>query len=221
LLGVFHRAFPVQLPREPIRFMTAEIKNVTDIDHLMYQKWVSKSESSVFTFGGQAFGYGNGMEDFANAGFYETQLTLRDSPQLAEGLIIEGLVDDARMQGRHYFGIFRNCCKMIADSSSFFVNGFKVRAGYDLTAVHWDHGDETTFGLIIGPAWIVERTMVHDIPYGGFPEIESRLLEIHGVDRSDGYVGSFVDSHNEFALPCGGRAVISREPLTVFTESMK
>ncbi len=217
-LGIFHRAFPVQLPEEPIRFMTAEVKKVTDIDRLKYQKWVSKSESSVFTSRGQAFGYGNGMEKFADDGFYETQLVLKDSPELAEGLIIEGLVDDARARGRHYFGIYRNCCKMIPESDFAVRNGCIVKSGYYVRAVHWDFEDEVMFGLIVEPAWTLERAMRSvDRARDDRASVEKDLLKIHGVDGYGDLVQSFVYSHAEFLLPCGGKAKLSDEPVTVFS----
>lgn len=219
-LGIFHRAFPVQLPEEPIRFMTAQVKNVANIDSLRYQKWLSKSESSVFTFGEQAFGYGTGMEKFADDGFSETQLVLKDSPQLAEGLIIEGLVDDARTRGRHYFGIYRNCCKMIPDYDYIVRNDFIVRVGYDLKAVHWDFEDSIIFGLMIEPAWTIQRNMTKEESSDDFSEdIKRDLLRIHGVESADDYIKFFVDSHREFLLPCGGKARLGREAVTVFTEA--
>ncbi len=218
-LGIFHRAFPVQLPAEPIRFMTAEVKKVADIDRLRYQKWVSKSESSVFTYGGQAFGYGTGMEKFADDGFYETRLVLKESPQLAEGLIIEGLVDDAQRKGRHYFGIYRNCCKMIPDSDFAVRAGYKIRIGYDIRAVHWDFSDETMFGLIIEPAWILRRTSEPGHAVSGYlGAVERELLKVHGVTAADDYIMNFVYSHTDFSLPCGGRARLEDVPVTVLTE---
>lgn len=219
-LGIFHRAFPVQLPEEPIRFMTAQVKNVADIDRLKYEKWLSKSESSVFTLGEQAFGYGTGMEKFADDGFSETQLVLKDSPQLAEGLIIEGLVDDARARGRHYFGIYRNCCKMIPDYDYIIRNDFMIRVGYDLRAVHWNHEDSAMFGLIIEPAWTIHRNMGKEEPSNGFSEtIRKDLLRVHGVESADDYIMFFVDSHQEFLLPCGGMAKLENEAVMVFTEA--
>ena len=216
-LGIFHRAFPVQLPEEPIRFMTAEVNKVTDIDRLKYQKWVSKSESSVLTYGGHAFGYGNGMEKFADDGFSETRLVLKDSPELAEGLIIEGLVDDARARGRHYFGIYRNCCKMIPDSDFVVRNGYSVKSGYYVRAVHWDFDEEVMFGLIVEPAWTMERTTRTAEIMGSRPDsVEKDLLKIHGVDGYEDLVLSFVYSHAEFMLPCGGKVRLSDEPVTVF-----
>lgn len=218
-LGIFHRAFPVQLPEEPIRFMTADVKKVADIDRLKYQKWVSTSESSVITFGGQAFGYGNGMEKFADDGFSETRLVLRDSPRLAEGLIIEGLVDDARTRGRHYFGIYKNCCKMIPDSDFSVRNGYRIRVGHFIKAVHWNVDEETMFGVIIEPAWTVERSSVGDRTASAYPRAAEReLLKIHGVDNFEDYIFSFVYSHAEFLLPCGGKARLEDEPITVFSE---
>jgi hypothetical protein len=219
-LGIFHRAFPVQLPAEPIRFMTADVKKVADIDRLKYQKWVSKSESSVFTYGGQAFGYGNGMEKFADDGFSETLLVLKDSPQLAEGLIIEGLVDDARDRGRHYFGIYRNCCKIIPDSDFTVLNGYSIRIGYDVRAVHWDFADEIKFGLIIEPAWTVTLASVPGHTAGRYlGPVERELLQIHGVNPSDDYIMNFVSSRSEFLLPCGGKARVEDLPVTVLTET--
>ncbi len=218
-LGIFHRAFPVQLPEEPIRFMTADVKKVADIDRLKYQKWVSKSESSVFTFGGRAFGYGNGMEKFADDGFSETRLVLRDSPELAEGLLIEGLVDDARARERHYFGIYRNCCKMIPDSGTILRNGYRVKIGYYVRAVHWDIEDEKMFGLIIEPAWTIEKGGVSvKSPEALALQVERDLLRVHGVDNFDDYVYSFVYSHADFLLPCGGTARLEDEPVTVFSD---
>ncbi len=219
-LGIFHRAFPVQLPEEPIRFMTAQVKDVTDIDRLRYEKWLSKSESSVFTLGEQAFGYGTGMEKFADDGFSETQLVLKDSPQLAEGLIIEGLVDDARARGRHYFGIYRNCCKMIPDYDYFVRNNFTIRVGYDLTAVHWSHDESVMFGLIVEPSWTIHHLVAEGDPSNDLSEDTRRvLLRIHGVEHADDYITFFVDSHQKFPLPCGGMARLQSEPITVFTEA--
>ena len=218
-LGIFHRAFPVQLPEEPITFMTAEVKKVADIDRLKYQKWVSKSESSVFTFGGRAFGYGNGMEKFADDGFSETKLVLRDSPELAEGLIIEGLVDEARTRERHYFGIYRNCCKMVPDSAFAVRNGYIVRIGHYIKAVHWDFEDEIMFGLIIEPTWTVERSTAPNQKTDGFTQVsETDFLKVHGVDNPDDWIFSFVYTHSEFVLPCGGKASIEDQPITVFSE---
>ncbi|HQT91294.1 MAG TPA: hypothetical protein PL001_04610 [Candidatus Kryptobacter bacterium] len=220
-LGIFHRAFPVHLPAEPIRFMTAEVNKIVDIDRLKYQKWVSKSESSVFTYGGQAFGYGIGMEKFADDGFSETQLVLKDSPQLAEGLLIEGLVDDARMRGRHYFGIYRNCCKIIPDTDFTVRNGYSIRIGYDIRAVHWDFSDETGFGLIVEPAWTIQRSSEPGHAVSGYlGAVERELLKVHGVSGADDYVMSFVYSHAEFALPCGGKARLEDAPIMVFTEAV-
>ncbi len=219
-LGNFHRAFPVILPDEPIRFMTAEVNKVTDIDRLKYQKWVSKSESSVFTYGGRAFGYGNGMEKFADDGFHETQLVLRDSPQLAEGLIIEALVDDARTRGRHYFGIYRNSCKIIPDSDFTIRNGYRVRVGYNIKAIHWDLEEGVRFGLLIEPAWTILKSQQHGHSVSGYlGAVERELLKIHGVSHTLDYIMPFVYSHSEFLLPCGGRARLEEEPVTVFAES--
>ncbi len=219
-LGIFHRAFPVELPDGPIRFMTAEVKNVADIDRLRFEKWVSKSESSVFTLGELAFGYGNGMEKFADNGFSETQVILKDSPRLAEGLIIEGLVDDARTRGRHYFGIYRSCVKMISDSDYIVRNDFIIRVGYDLKAVHWNHEESTMFALIIEPSWTIQRlTGNKGTNYKFSPDFEVDLLSVHSVEPADDYIMSFVDSHREFLLPCGGKARLKPEPLTVFTET--
>ena len=218
-LGIFHRAFPVQLPEGPIRFMTADVKKVADIDRLKYQKWVSKSESSVFTFGGRALGYGNGMEKFADDGFSETELVLKDSPELAEGLIIEGLVDDARTRERHYFGIYRNCCKMVPDSEVTVRNGYTIKLGHYVKAVHWDIEDETMFGLIIEPTWTLERSTASERMAGGFAAVsEMELLKAHGVDNAIDVVFSFVYTHREFLLPCGGKARLGDEPITVFSE---
>jgi len=226
-LGIFHRAFPVQLPDEPIKFMTAQVKDVIDLDRLRYQKWISKSESSVFTLGELAFGYGTGMEKFADDGFSETRLVLRESPQLAEGLIIEGLVDDAKAKGRHYFGIYRNSCKMIRDDDTTILNGYVIKTGYNLTAVHWSipsglEGEESTrFGLIVEPAWTIQRE-------GGREKLSSNLatgrnrdelLAIHCAGGSQEWISSFVDSHREFVLPCGGTAAIDDDPVIVFTDS--
>ncbi len=220
-LGIFHRAFPVQLPEEPIRFMTAEVNKVADIDRLKYQKWVSKSESSVFTYGGQAFGYGIGMEKFADDGFSETRLVLKDSPQLAEGLIVEGLVDDARSRGRHYFGIYRNRSKMIPDSDFTIRNDFRIKIGYDVRAVHWDFSDEVMFGLIIEPAWTIRRREMPGQPLSGYlGGVENELLQVHGINAADDYIMNFVCTHEEFLLPCGGKARLSDAPVTVFTETI-
>ncbi|MCL4509968.1 MAG: hypothetical protein M1470_02710 [Bacteroidetes bacterium] len=218
-LGIFHRAFPVQLPEEPIRFMTAQVKNVANIDNLKYQKWLSKSESSVFTLGEQAFGYGTGMEKFADDGFSETQLILKDSPQLAEGLIIEGLVDDARTRGRHYFGIYRNSCKMIPDDDCIVRGDFMIRIGYDVSAIHWNYEESTMFGLIIEPAWIIQRGKENGQSMSGYlGNAERELMKIHGVEPAEDYIMSFVDSHREFLLPCGGKAKLGSEAVTIFTE---
>ncbi len=218
-LGVFHRAFPVELPDEPIRFMTAEVKNVADIDRLKYQKWLSKSESSVLTLGGQAFGYGIGMEKFADEGFSETQVVLKDSPALAEGLIIEGLIDDARTRGRHYFGIYRNCCKMVRDEIYAANNGYIVKIGYDIMAVHWTPAsDSGGFGLLIEPAWTISRENTRRGPARAqTPEMEATLMSMHGILTAEDYVNAFVDAHREFLLPCGGKALVSDQPITIFT----
>ncbi|MCL4540506.1 MAG: hypothetical protein M1469_10170 [Bacteroidetes bacterium] len=221
-IGVFRRAFPVQLPEEPIRFMTAEVKNVVNIDDLKYQKWLSKSESSVFTLGEQAFGYGTGMEKFADDGFSETQVVLKDSPRLAEGLMIEALVDDARTTGRHYFGIYRNCCKMIRDDDYIVRGNFMVRIGYDLRALHWDFAGDVFFGLIIEPAWIIQRADAASKSSGiSIRNVEEDLLRIHGVGSADEYVMSFVESHPAFLLPCGGVARLGNRPVTIFTETVE
>ncbi len=218
-IGVFRRAFPVQLPDEPIRFMTAEVKNVMNIDDLRYQKWLSKSESSVFTLGEQAFGYGNGMEKYADDGFSETQVVLKDSPGLAEGLMIEALVDDARASGRHYFGIYRNYCKMIRDDHCIVRGDFMVRIGYGLRALHWDFAGDVFFGLVIEPAWIMQRSeRAPETDVLSLPNAEQDLLRIHGVDSADDYIMSFVESHPTFPLPCGGIAKLSDQPVTIFTE---
>lgn len=217
---VFRLAFPVRLPQSPIRFMTAEVKNVINIDNLKYQKWLSKSESSVFTLGGQAFGYGTGMEKFADDGFWETKLVLKDSPELAEGLIIEGIVDDARARGRSYFGIYRNSCKMIRDEDFIVRGNFLVRIGYDVRAVHWNLADEVSFGLIIEPAWMIQRT-TGEKGYPGIPstDIEQELLSIHGIKTADRYIASFLESHHTIPLPCGGVASLSDRPVTVLKET--
>ncbi len=216
---VFRLAFPIQLPDRPIRFMTAEVKNVVNIDNLKYQKWLSKSESSVFTLGEQAFGYGTGMEKFADDGFWETRLVLKDSPQLAEGLIIEGLVDDARARGRSYFGIYRNSCKMIRDEDFIVRRKFLVRIGYDVRAVHWSLADEVWFGLIIEPAWMIQRiTAESGLPGIPSANIEQELLSIHGVQPAGRYIASFVESHHTILLPCGGVARMGDRPVTVFKE---
>ena len=219
-IGVFRRAFPVQLPEGPIRFMKAEVKNVINIDDLKYQKWLSKSESSVFTLGEQAFGYGTGMEKFADDGFSETRVVLKDSPRLAEGLMIEALVDDARTKGRHYFGIYRNCCKMIRDDDYIVRGKFLVRIGYNLTALHWDFSGDVRFGLIVEPAWIIQRTAAASDSAGiSASSIELDLLRIHGVESADKYIMSFVESHRSFLLPCGGTAKLADRPVTIFTET--
>lgn len=217
---VFRLAFPVQLPDKPIRFMKAEVKNVVNIDNLKYQKWLSKAESSVFTLGEQAFGYGTGMEKFADDGFWETTLVLKDSPELAEGLIIEGLVDDARARGRSYFGIYRNSCKMIRDEDYIVRGKFLVRIGYGLRAVHWSLADEVWFGLIVEPAWMIQRiTAEHVLPGVPSADIEEELLGVHGVRPADRHIASFVKSHPTFPLPCGGMATLSDRPVTVFKET--
>jgi len=219
-LGIFHRAFPVELPAGPIRFMTADVKKVTDLDRLRYQKWVSKSESSVFTFGGRAFGYGNGMERFADDGFSETKLLLKDSPELAEGLIVEGLVDDARTRERHYFGIYRNCCKMIPDSGFTVRNGYLIKIGYYVRAVHWELEEQTMFGLIIEPTWTIRRNDARsEMAVGCESVTENDLLRIHSADFSEDYALGFVYSHAEFVLPCGGKARLLDDPVTVFGEA--
>ena len=147
-------------------------------------------------------------------------LVLKDSPELAEGLIIEGLVDDARTRGRHYFGIYRNCCKIIPDSDFTVRNGYRIRIGYDVRAVHWDLDDEIKFGLIIEPAWTISRTTSGGQAVSGYlGAVERELLKVHGVDSTEDYTLSFVYSHAQFLLPCGGKAQLQDDPATVFTET--
>ena len=235
--GIYLNVFPVEIPEDALTLMTAPRASFQDLRPLRHSLSEANTDAWVYADGDVVYGYGPDAASLETQGFQRSSLRLAEAPRLATRVIVEGVVNALRTEG--YEPLFRKGRWQVYHPSQFTgIAGGRVRVhrGYDLRAFFWKDivADQLAFGLIVDIVWALRDNTnqplnMHQIRqqygYGSTIAIgqvqgeylprSSRLNTEVARQRFQEHILPFVQSHSEFALPCGGRARLLSEPIRV------
>jgi hypothetical protein len=235
-IGILINLFPVTFDDCEATLMRADRCRFPTIRDLRQTLQATGLDAHIFAVAGHIYGYGGEQAALTSYGFEPATVRVREMPQLASHLILDGYVAslvDAGYSCRWRFGratVYQFGTPLLRTSSGVaLIRGFEVQSMY----LHDPEEEQLVYGLIVDAAFtyrdaddrpISPRDIAARYGAGVLRQLRTRqgdLTPNGGINlevsrqRLVQYIVPFIAARHAFMLPCGIAATVDRDPVRV------
>lgn len=234
--GFYVNLFEVSFPDTPLEVMQVERSKYPDLRGLRRELAEKHAVVRVYSSHDVVYGYGEQAEDLVDYGFVKVAVSLKEIPEVASRMILEGLIERLTVDG--YQCQERKGKATVFDFRTPVLvtrEGAKLFRGYDLRSLFlWDTASESlVFGIIVDVNYAYTdgqgtRLSTHELVARFGSEALQAMRQKQGDilpnrrinlevsrQRLTEHILPFVQKYRSFPLPCGIEATLSVEPVRV------